>query len=238
MSEHQKVWAIVPAAGAGKRMGSEIPKQYLTLSGRPLLAHTCEALLRHSTIESLILVVAADDDRWEEAVGIKSVPSITTVHGGRERCHSVFNGLKSISDRAAPDDWVLVHDAARPCLSYSDLDHLLKKIEDDPVGGLLGTPVRDTMKRSDAGARVVETVDRALLWHALTPQVFRYALLTEALAQIIASNAIVTDEAAAVERMGFNPVMVQGSSSNLKVTRPDDLPLAEWYLNQQKERAS
>ncbi len=238
MNEGSRVWAIVPAAGAGKRMESETPKQYLTLLDRPLLAHTCDALLSHPAIETLLLVVAEDDGRWQAAIGPKYAACVHSVIGGRERCHSVFNGVQLLRDRAAPDDWVLVHDAARPCLAYEDLDRLLKRVEGDPVGGLLGLPVRDTMKRSDADARVLETVDRSQLWHALTPQVFRYALLFEALERIVASNEIVTDEAAAVERLGHRPLMVAGSGRNLKVTRPEDLQLAEWYLNQQQEQSS
>jgi 2-C-methyl-D-erythritol 4-phosphate cytidylyltransferase len=209
------------------------PKQYLELAGRPLLAHTCEALLAHPAVETLVLVVAADDERWRDAIG-EWAERIVTVTGGRERCHSVYNGLRAIRDRAAADDWALVHDAARPCLSQADLHTLLERVADDPVGGLLGLEVRDTMKRTDAQGRIVETVDRTSLWHALTPQVFRFGLLYQALEKALEAEEWVTDEASAMERRGHKPLMVQGSADNLKVTRPEDLALAEWYLTRQK----
>lgn len=234
MSDSARLWAVVPAAGAGQRMGGGTPKQYLMLAGRPLLAHTCEALLSHSAVDTLVLVTAPEDTRWRDALGDGAARRIEPVTGGEERCHSVFNGLQALRGRASADDWVLVHDAARPCLQRSDLDQLLHRIEGDPVGGLLGLEVRDTMKRTDAEGRIVATVDRASLWHALTPQVFRYTLLYDALEQAMASGEWVTDEAAAVERLGLKPLMVAGSASNLKVTRPEDLALAEWYLQRRQ----
>ena len=234
MNDRTAIWAIVPAAGAGRRMESDTPKQYLPLLGRPLLAHSCTALISHTAIESLVLVVAPHDEQWRTAIDGPQNQHVIVVAGGEERCHSVFNGLDALKDRAGPDDWVLVHDAARPCLSASDLERLLNAIDGNPVGGLLGIPVRDTMKRTDADGRVIATVDRSSLWHALTPQVFRYGLLFDALERVLASGDRVTDEAEAIERLGHQPLMVEGCATNLKVTRPEDLPLAEWYLRQQQ----
>lgn len=236
MSESNNLWAIVPAAGVGSRMGGDIPKQYLQLFGRTLLAHTCRALLSNPRVTRLLLVVAEGDDRWPGAIAHLDTRRILSVAGGEERCHSVFNGLVALRENAAPDDWVLVHDAARPCLQQSDMGALLSAIEGDPVGGLLGIPVRDTMKRTDQSARVIETVDRSSLWHALTPQVFRYHVLFDALESVLDAGVLVTDEASAVERLGHQPLMVPGSASNLKVTRPEDLNLAEWYLKQQESQ--
>jgi 2-C-methyl-D-erythritol 4-phosphate cytidylyltransferase len=158
---------------------------------------------------------------------------VRTVPGGAERCHSVLNALELLAGHAAADDWVLVHDAARPCLRPADLACLLDTLAEDPVGGLLAVPVRDTMKRADIGDRVETTVDRNGLWHALTPQMFRLQALREALGKAIAAGVLVTDEAAAMEWAGHRPRLVAGAGDNLKITRPEDLPLAAYYLERQ-----
>jgi 2-C-methyl-D-erythritol 4-phosphate cytidylyltransferase len=152
------------------------------------------------------------------------------VTGGAERGQSVRNGLEALREWAGPDDWVLVHDAVRPCLCTEDLDRLLAELDDDPVGGLLAVPVRDTLKQADATGRVATTVDRAQLWHALTPQMFRLGLLCDALQSALARGLRVTDEAAAMEAAGFSPRLVEGRADNVKITRPEDLALAEFYL--------
>ncbi len=235
MSENPSAWAVVPAAGAGRRVGGELPKQYLTLNGRPLLDHTLRRLLGYPRIAGLVLVVAPGDERWAPVVAALGDTRLQVVAGGAERCHSVVNGLRFLSDRAAADDWALVHDAARPCVRHHDLDRLFAALEDHPVGGLLGIPVRDTMKRTDAACRVIETVDRERLWHALTPQVFRYRRLLQALDGALAAGVAVTDEASAMERDGHRPLMVEGHGDNIKVTRPEDLALAGFYLRQQEQ---
>jgi len=153
-----------------------------------------------------------------------------TASGGAERCHSVLHGLVQLTGAAAEDDWVLVHDAARPCVRQQDIEMLVRTLENDPVGGLLGLPVADTMKQVDAAGTVLQTVERDGLWRALTPQMFRLGLLRDALQQSIASGALVTDEAAAMEMAGHRPRMVQGQGDNIKITRPGDLQLAEFYL--------
>lgn len=228
-----RAWAVVPAAGTGRRMGANVAKQYLSLLGRPLLAHALETLCAAPRIEAVVLVIAADDMRWPEAVPADA--RLLTAIGGAERCHSVLNGLLRLADRAAPDDWVLVHDAARPCLSHEELDALFAALERDPVGGLLAVPVADTLKAADEGGRVLRTLPRDSLWRALTPQMFRYGLLRDALTAAIGAGVMVTDEAAAMERAGHRPALVAGRAANLKVTGPEDLALAEAVLRRREE---
>lgn len=225
-------WALVPAAGTGKRMGSDIPKQYLTLRGRPVLAHTLTTLLSHPRISGAVVILDANDRWWPSvADALNTSKSLWTVTGGIERCHSVMNGLEVLQQHALPEDWVLVHDAARPCLTTIDLDRLLAELADDPIGGLLAVPVRDTLKQSDTASRSVLTVDRTRLWHALTPQMFRLEKLQTALRAALTHGLLVTDEAAAMEAVGFRPQLVEGRADNLKITRPEDLMLAEFFLS-------
>lgn len=235
MSGLRNVWAVIPAAGSGSRMGAGLPKQYLELNGRTLLQHTLQRVLSYTRVKGLVLVVAANDRRWVDIVARLADDRLETVTGGTERFQSVLNGLRALRSRAQSDDWVMVHDAARPCVRHSDLDRLFMAIEGEPAGGLLGMRVRDTMKRSADDQHVTATVDREGLWHALTPQVFRYRLLLDALEQTARDAVLVTDEAAAMERCGYHPLMVEGRGDNLKVTRPEDLALASFYLRQQEE---
>jgi 2-C-methyl-D-erythritol 4-phosphate cytidylyltransferase len=228
-----RAWAVVPAAGSGRRMGAAIAKQYLPLRGRPLLAHALAPLLACERIDAVVLVVAADDTRWRECV--PQGDRLLTATGGAERCHSVGNGLARLADRAADDDWVLVHDAARPCLSGAELDALFSALAADAVGGLLAVPLADTLKAADESGRVVRTLPRDGLWRALTPQMFRYGLLRDALAAALAAGIAVTDEAAAIEHAGHRPVLVTGRAANLKVTGPQDLALAEAILQRREE---
>jgi 2-C-methyl-D-erythritol 4-phosphate cytidylyltransferase len=226
-----RYWALVPAAGVGKRMGSAIPKQYLPLIGRPVIAHALATLLNHPSITGVVAAIGAEDEWWPTVAAefaVAKLPRVVT--GGAERCHSVLNGLEALREWAAPSDWVLVHDAVRPCLAAGDLDRLLAELVDDPVGGLLAVPTRDTLKQADDAGRVAATVDRSRLWHALTPQMFRLGMLHAALYAALARGLLVTDEAAAMEAAGFAPRLVEGRSDNLKITRPEDLALAEFYL--------
>jgi 2-C-methyl-D-erythritol 4-phosphate cytidylyltransferase len=224
-------WAVVPAAGIGRRMGSAIPKQYLPLAGLNLIVHALDTLLSYPRMSGVIVVVSGDD-QWWDSIRLETGKPLLRVTGGPERCHSVLNGLYALKAQAQPNDWVLVHDAARPCLRTSDLDTLIDTLVDDPVGGLLATPVRDTIKRSDAQGRISATVDRQGLWHALTPQMFRFGVLLSALQRAIEQNLRITDDASAVEAMGFAPRLVEGRPDNIKVTCPEDLILAEFYLKQ------
>lgn len=229
-------WVVVPAAGVGRRMGSAIPKQYLALGDRLVIDHTIERMLLHPTVDGLYLALSEEDAWWEQSE-FAAHPDLIRVAGGSERCYSVLNALEALRGRASPHDWVLVHDAARPCVRRADIDHLVRMLTSHEVGGLLGMPVRDTMKRTDPADRVLETVDRNQLWHAFTPQMFRLGVLFDALQRALAAGVLVTDEASAIEWAGLQPIMVEGHSDNIKITRPEDLPLAAYFLQQQDEQA-
>ncbi len=222
-------WAVVPAAGVGARMGAARPKQYLPLAGLSVIVHTLDTLLRHPRIDGVVVAIGAED-RWWRNIRLDAGKPLIRAPGGAERCHSVLNALDAMEGRVEPDDWVLVHDAARPCLHVSDLDRLIETLQDDPVGGLLAVPVRDTMKRADGAGRVQATVERTELWHALTPQMFRLGMLKTALRRALAQNLPVTDDASAMEAAGWAPRLVEGRASNVKITRPEDLTLAEFFL--------
>ncbi len=229
MSEPRR-WAVIPAAGVGRRMGTEIPKQYLPLAGRTVIEHTVERLLLHPAIDGLYIALGEQDAWWEDTE-YAGHPDLVRVPGGAERVHSVLNALRALEKRAAPDDWVLVHDAARPCVRREDISRLIERVEQGGgVGGLLGRPVHDTMKRTDSQGRIDETVARERLWHAFTPQMFRLRLLREAIEGALAAGVAVTDEASAVEWAGHAPLMIEGHPGNIKITRPGDLELAAFYL--------
>jgi 2-C-methyl-D-erythritol 4-phosphate cytidylyltransferase len=218
-------WVVIPAAGIGSRMRADRPKQYLQLAGRTILEHTLDCFLDHPRLKGLVLSLAADDPFWP-ALPCAADPRIQRVEGGAERADSVLAGLLRLVELGAQEgDWVLVHDAARPNLARSDLDRLLAELADDPVGGLLAVPARDTLKRIGADGRVAETVDRSLIWQAYTPQMFRFAALHRALADALVAGVAVTDEASALEWVGQAPRLVEGRADNLKITRPEDL---EW----------
>jgi 2-C-methyl-D-erythritol 4-phosphate cytidylyltransferase len=213
-------------------MGAAIPKQYLPLAGKTVLEHTLTRLLAHPRITEVMVALGTDDGHWP-ALGLARDGRIRRVDGGAERCHSVLNALDALAGRAAPDDWVLVHDAARPCVRTQDLTSLMAELASDPVGGILAIPVRDTMKRGDEQGRIRATEERTGLWHALTPQMFRLEPLRRALRQALADGFLVTDEASAMEHAGARPRLVEGHGDNIKITRPGDLALAEFYLTQQ-----
>ncbi|PKO46052.1 MAG: 2-C-methyl-D-erythritol 4-phosphate cytidylyltransferase [Betaproteobacteria bacterium HGW-Betaproteobacteria-4] len=224
-------YAIVPAAGSGSRFGSEKPKQYLDLLGRPLIFHTLKALTACPDIERVWVVLAPDDPWWPRFDWSELGAKLETVRcGGATRAESVSNGLRAAAMVAADDDWILVHDAARPCLSAAMLDALFAELANDPVGGILAVPVADTIKRADAEQRVAATESRDGLWQAQTPQMFRYGQLEKSLKNEMA----VTDEAGAIEAMGLKPKLVRGDSTNLKVTYPADLALAAMILRARK----
>ncbi len=228
-----RLWCIVPAAGIGSRMGAEIPKQYLTLGRRTVLEHTLTALDSLDTLAGIVVAIAADDRHWPQLKPQLNT-KLMTAAGGAERAASVLSALALLRGQAADTDWVLVHDAARPCVRAADLDRLIQAVQDDPVGGLLAIPVRDTMKQATGESRSATTVDRSRLWHALTPQMFRFGALQTALTAALAAGVAVTDEASAMEHAGLQPRLVEGHADNLKITRPEDLALAEFYLRQQE----
>ena len=231
-----RFWAVVPAAGVGARMGGGVPKQYLPLLGKPIIAHTLARIGRHPRISGVVVAVAAHDQRWPEVAASLAFDPVVAP-GGRERRDSVLAGLEALRGRARDSDWALVHDAVRPCLRARDMDRLMDALVDDEVGGLLAMPVRDTMKRADADGRVAETISRESLWHAQTPQMFRIGALRDALRQSVAAGTDVTDEARAMELAGARPRLVPGHEENIKITRPEDLRLAAMYLSGREEDA-
>lgn len=230
------IWAVVPAAGIGKRMQSAMPKQYLSLNDRPVIEHTINALLQNKNIAGLVISLQADDAYWSD-IDIRSQKPVLRTTGGKERADSVLNAIDELFNCEqfnTATDWVMVHDAVRPCLKQQDIDRLVLEVGEDSNGGLLALPVRDTMKRQGSQATVAATVERENLWHALTPQYFPAASLKEALEKAQLDGLAITDESSAMELAGFSPKLVQGQEDNIKITRPDDLRLASLYL-QSKE---
>jgi 2-C-methyl-D-erythritol 4-phosphate cytidylyltransferase len=230
MERSDKYWVVIPAAGAGKRFGADVPKQYLTINGRYILDHTIELFLNISEVEKIVIAIAEDDQYWHQSHYAEH-ECVDTTMGGKERFNSVLNGLNYLDTYADENDWVLIHDAARPCLLNSDIKKMILKLKDHDVGGLLALPVRDTMKRSDENGNVNETVERNNLWHALTPQMFRLSVLKNALEELIKSDIDVTDESQAIEKMGLNPLLVAGDPGNIKITHKDDLNIAVQFIN-------
>jgi 2-C-methyl-D-erythritol 4-phosphate cytidylyltransferase len=221
--------ALIPAAGSGSRMGSATPKQYAPLAGRPLIEHAVRRLCLHPRIEQVFVVLAPGDRQFAACDWRGCEHKLSALHcGGETRAASVFNGLLAANDAIDGNDWVLVHDAARPCLSTADIDRLIGGVGDSETGGLLAVPVADTLKRANAAGEAVQTEGRDHLWRAQTPQMFRYRVLIEALRR--ADIAAVTDESSAVEQTGARPLLVRGSATNFKVTYPEDLALAERIL--------
>jgi 2-C-methyl-D-erythritol 4-phosphate cytidylyltransferase len=227
-----RCWAVVPAAGIGNRMGAGIPKQYLVAAGRTLIEHSLQALLDCPRIEG-ICVALHKQDTHAATLPVFSEDRVYTTEGAAERAGSVLAGLHALPDKASADDWVLVHDAARPCLQAADIDTLIDTVIRSNEGALLAEPVVDTVKEADDNGVVAGTLDRSRLWRAQTPQIFRLHELKAALEQAEETGAVVTDEASAMELAGYTVRLVQGSASNIKVTVAADLPLAEFYLQQQ-----
>ncbi|WP_459208074.1 2-C-methyl-D-erythritol 4-phosphate cytidylyltransferase [Pseudomonas sp. MLB6B] len=218
-------WAVLPAAGVGARMAADRPKQYLALGGKTLIEHALDCFLDHPQLKGVAVSLAEHDPYWP-GLPCASDPRIQRAPGGRERADSVLNALLHLhAQGASDDDWVLVHDAARPNLARADLDKLLSELNDDPVGGLLAVPAKDTLKRVGADGRVAATVDRSTIWLAYTPQMFRLGALHRALAECQVADVVVTDEASAMEWAGQAPRLIEGRGDNIKVTRPEDL---EW----------
>lgn len=213
-------------------MRSKVPKQYLNLNGRPIIETSLARIGSLSYVRQVVVMLNSEDTVWP-TLGLENNPKINCQFGGENRYQSVLNGLRYLESKAADDDWVLVHDAARPCVRRKDVDKLLAQIADHPVGGVLGAPVDNTMKLVDENREVVSTVDRVNVWSAFTPQVLRFRLLLEALEAVDKSQKTVTDEATAVELMGHRPKMVPGHRDNIKVTHPSDLNLAAQILSSQ-----
>ncbi|MFS8064052.1 MAG: 2-C-methyl-D-erythritol 4-phosphate cytidylyltransferase [Luteimonas sp.] len=215
-------WAVVPAAGRGTRFGGDVPKQYLEVAGELLLAHSLRALLAHPAIEGAVVVLAAEDTLWPGWNTFADKPILACI-GGDARADSVLAGLAALPDSVRADDFVLVHDAARPNLGLGDLDQLLERGRNDPIGAILAAPVRDTLKRAGDDGGIDGTEPRERVWRALTPQLFRRLQLTRALEAARRDGLMVTDESMAMEQQGLRPLLVEGSDDNFKVTTPADL---------------
>lgn len=226
----QRLVAVVPAAGIGSRMQAECPKQYLTIHNKAIIEYAIDALLAHPQIQQVI-VALNENDTFFVSLPIANDPRIVTTIGGESRAESVLAGLKEISENY---DWVLVHDAARPCLALTDLNQLIESVLPTKSGGILAAKASDTMKQAVIGENhISHTVDRSHLWRALTPQMFPVELLTLCLERALQEDATITDEASALEYCGYHPLLVEGRTDNLKVTHPEDLALATFYLSHQ-----
>jgi 2-C-methyl-D-erythritol 4-phosphate cytidylyltransferase len=230
---NDRIWCLIPAAGAGQRMGADRPKQYLQLAGRMVIEHTVEKFAGNPRIAGVTVVLAREDPWWEKVRLAKGL-DVNHCDGGDKRFESVLNGLKALEKEGAhEDDWVLVHDAARPCVRREDIEQLIDTGTAHSVGAVLGMPVRDSMKRAGPDASVRQTVSREGLWHAFTPQIFRLGPLARALQRALDEDADVTDESQAMERVGSRPVMVEGHGDNLKITTAFDLELAQHFFSAQ-----
>ncbi len=230
MTEPTKFWAVVPAAGVGKRMQADRPKQYLELAGQTVLQCTLTRLLSAKVFSAVSVAISKEDPFWPN-LDISRHEQVITAQGGKERADSVLSGLRAIREQAHDNDWVLVHDAARPCLTVEDILHLIDSLKNDEVGGILALSSHDTLKHVD-GRTIKKTIDRSHVWRALTPQMFRYGDLKRVLEQT-EGNPAITDEASAFEIQGLQPKIVEGRPDNIKITRPEDLALAQFYLEQQ-----
>lgn len=227
MSSAVKYWVIIPAAGSGSRMQSDIPKQYLEILGKTIIEHTISVFLGSEKIQQVMVCLPAEDTVFSN-LGVAQSPKVSTTQGGSSRAESVFNGLQALS--ADEQDWVLVHDAARPCFSSELLETLLTELVEDEVGGIVAVPAKDTLKLADPDNRINSTVDRSTIWQAQTPQMFRYHLLKESLGLALSQSVEITDEASAIEWAGYQPKLIEGDARNLKVTTSEDLALVEFLL--------
>lgn len=227
------LWCVVPAAGRGLRVGGTVPKQYLTLRGQPLMVQTLIRLAAHPSIAGLMVVLAADDSGWPGIESLYGKPVRLAVGGG-ERCDSVLSGLHALGEEVAEAEFVLVHDAARPCVRLTDISALIARAG-AVDGGLLGAPLRDTLKRADAHGCSQRTEPREQRWRAFTPQMFRRGELTAALEQARRSHCVCGDEAMAMEHAGFAPLLVEGAEDNIKVTTAPDFALAEFLLDRTEQ---
>lgn len=226
------IWCVVPAAGRGARFGVAFPKQYAPLVGVPMLVRTLDRLLSHPRIAGVMVALSADDELWPSITELEGKP-VRTCLGGSERADSVLAALDALSEICKPEDWVLVHDAARPCVRHPDIDALIEQGMQHADGAILAAPIRDTVKRGSAGQPIAETLDRSALWRALTPQLFRHGELRSILRSALANAELrprITDEASAFEANGRHPLLVQGAGDNIKVTTLHDLALAEFIL--------
>lgn len=232
VNQPARIWVIIPAAGSGQRMAAAIPKQYLEINGKTILETTIELLLACEDVEKIVVTTALDDQRWS-SLACTEDPRVIQTQGSSTRAQSVYNGLLELKPLASEVDWVLVHDAARPCLSMEMLGRFIQNLSDHPIGGILAVPARDTLKISHTTSNsetIDRTLDRTNVWLAQTPQMFRFSLLINAMEDALRSNFSITDEASAMEMAGHSPRLIEGESRNLKITTSDDLALAQFLL--------
>ncbi len=241
MASEQCRWAVVPAAGFGQRFsdapGETRPKQYFSILGKTVIEHSLQAILRSCPHVQIVVAISDKDSYWSE-LEIAAHPQIETVQGGKERSDSVLAGLSAIQHRARSDDWVLVHDAARPCIASKDILSMLDALHDHKIGGVLSVPAVDTLKKIDSNGHVAETLDRQLIYQAQTPQIFRYELLREALLDAVKHGVAISDESAAVERLGHKVLLHVGQRSNVKLTYSSDVAAIEATLREQLREVS
>jgi 2-C-methyl-D-erythritol 4-phosphate cytidylyltransferase len=233
MNHSINFWAVVPAAGVGKRMNADRPKQYLELAGKTVIEHTLLRLLSAEVFTAVVVAISEEDPYWPD-LDVSVHKKIITAAGGKERADSVLSALKAIRTVASDDDWVLVHDAARPCITKIDIHHLIDSLKTDEIGGILALSSYDTLKSVQGDNIIVGTLDRSHIWRALTPQMFRYGLLKNAL-EAAEGNTAITDESSALELQGMQPKIVEGRPDNIKITRPEDLALAQFYMEHQND---
>jgi len=231
MPKSNKYWVVIPAAGIGKRMGSDIPKQYVSVRGKTVIEHTIDNFISRKEIQNICISISESDNYWSTLPISKNKKIITTV-GGNERYESVYNGLRALQDKANDDDWVLVHDAVRPCLKKSIIDRLITDISSHDVGGILALPCFETMKRVNNSNEVEETINRETIWRAQTPQVFKYQKLLLAIEKVINENIFITDEAMAMELSNHKPIVILGDENNIKITHKTDLKYLELFLEE------
>jgi 2-C-methyl-D-erythritol 4-phosphate cytidylyltransferase len=231
MPKSNKYWVVMPAAGIGERMGSDIPKQYVSVCGKTIIEHTIDCFIDRNDIESIFVSISKSDRYWS-TLPISKSEKIVTVIGGDERYESVYNGLCNLKDKAADNDWVLVHDAVRPCLTQSIIDRFITDLNCHDVGGILALPCFETMKKANKENEIEETIDRKFIWRAQTPQMFKYKKLLSAIERTINKNIVVTDEAMAMELSNYKPMLIQGDRDNIKITHKTDLKHLELFLGQ------
>lgn len=236
MEYNNRYFVLIPAAGTGTRIGADKPKQYLMLDKQTILEHTIGQFLSHPRIDKIVVGIYPGDVFWH-MLPISQHEKIITVPGGASRTETVLNGLLYLQTLAHADDWILVHDAVRPCLHLTDIDKLITQLQNHPVGGLLASPEPNTLKKILPDNLVGETISRENIWQALTPQMFRFGKLLPAIQAAIDRNQAITDESQALELRGERPVIVEGRRDNIKITYPDDLRLAEMILNRNRSHS-
>ena len=235
MSSDNPVWAIIPAAGSGRRMQSEVAKQYLAFQGKTIIEHCLDRLLSHPQVAGAVIVLQEQDEHWD-GLGYQAEKPVFTTVGGVERQHSVYSGLTTLQYRCGNDVIALVHDAARPLVEHRDLTNVIAAARTNAAGAILATPVADTLKRQNEKMEIGATQSREGLWRALTPQVFHLQPLLNALKRVIDEDLTITDDAQAIELMGFAPALVTGNALNMKITNPGDLSLAEKIWLDQRDQ--